>query len=722
MMLCALSATAKTVCTVEGNSVKIENVGGRLDKGTFHFKGKAIRLKIPKATNQGLPAGAKVRLERIDFGYTPKMWGDGYAHHLVLMCSEDGGDRVVSQAAELDGGSFMTGSDNSRVMRVVYRFDKNAEFVAGEKYRLAFMGEDGLELERVRYAVTIIDDGKSLFEGLPFLGRDRVNNYGPVFSIRMSILAMPDATEAAAATPAPGAPKAEAPTEVESPALAKAVKAEAPKPARKLPETPKDHTIGLTVGRPKKLERKEQDEDDSYKYEWFSRDVELKSSIYQYSGKISCQVPKNEKTEVTVEAYFVVRDIGKGAKDRVNWKKTLGKFEFGENLPASQPLAFESPAVGEVKVRRAYQGFRSGASKSERSGVRYQGVVVRALENGKVAKVISIPSNRSWEQLAKADRVEIVPDDEESGAKFGIARKEERLYDRIEGTGESTPPGWLDDFYAAQQKAKDEDKLLLVVFCGSDWCGPCRRLTERVLQKARFLDEITPAYVPVFIDSPQNQNLLSEKCRSQNSTISRMIRGGEGGVPSVNIVSAAGERLVNLGAATHLENGVESYLEYFAAVDDGLKKVQAVKARFPTTERKSPEYLAAMHEALSSMDGEALLACFRKEATRLFDADKEYLKLYPYFNVVQPLEQEAQKIAGEIETKARQSMSKDNVPYSYDKYRDYWRKAFEECDGLKKLQSVLDRIAEQERQLGDRTAKSQLEALRVRIFGWINSD
>ena len=41
---------------------------------------------------------------------------------------------------------------------------------------------------------------------------------------------------------------------------------------------------------------------------------------------------------------------------------------------------------------------------------------------------------------------------------------------------------WEEDFFQAQEKAFQEQKKLLLVFSGSDWCIPCIRLEKEVWQ------------------------------------------------------------------------------------------------------------------------------------------------------------------------------------------------------------------------------------------------
>ena len=63
---------------------------------------------------------------------------------------------------------------------------------------------------------------------------------------------------------------------------------------------------------------------------------------------------------------------------------------------------------------------------------------------------------------------------------------------------------WMEDFPAAQVKARDEKKKLLVYFTGSDWCPPCKALHQRVLTTRAFLDHVKDRYILVKVDFPRN--------------------------------------------------------------------------------------------------------------------------------------------------------------------------------------------------------------------------
>jgi thioredoxin-related protein len=68
---------------------------------------------------------------------------------------------------------------------------------------------------------------------------------------------------------------------------------------------------------------------------------------------------------------------------------------------------------------------------------------------------------------------------------------------------------WLGNFNTAAVVASKEHKLILINFSGSDWCGPCIRLTKEIFQSKTFEDYASKNLVLVRADFPrQKKNQL----------------------------------------------------------------------------------------------------------------------------------------------------------------------------------------------------------------------
>src|SRR6266581_5344317 len=64
---------------------------------------------------------------------------------------------------------------------------------------------------------------------------------------------------------------------------------------------------------------------------------------------------------------------------------------------------------------------------------------------------------------------------------------------------------WLTDVPAAQEQAAAENKLVLLNFTGSDWCGWCMKLKAEVFSQPEFEDYANKNLVLVEIDFPKRK-------------------------------------------------------------------------------------------------------------------------------------------------------------------------------------------------------------------------
>lgn len=81
-------------------------------------------------------------------------------------------------------------------------------------------------------------------------------------------------------------------------------------------------------------------------------------------------------------------------------------------------------------------------------------------------------------------------------------------------------PNWNYNYKQAFEKAKTENKLVLINFSGSDWCGPCIRLHKDVFSTETF-NKISSEYlVLVNADFPRaKKNQLSADQQKLNDAI-----------------------------------------------------------------------------------------------------------------------------------------------------------------------------------------------------------
>lgn len=116
--------------------------------------------------------------------------------------------------------------------------------------------------------------------------------------------------------------------------------------------------------------------------------------------------------------------------------------------------------------------------------------------------------------------------------------------------------GWTDDYEAAKAQAKKENKVILLDFTGSDWCGWCVKLHEEVFSKKAFKDFAKDKLILVEVDFPHNKR-QSKKLIEQNNALKQEF--GVRGYPSIILLDADGKKI---GKTGYQEGGAEKYVEH----------------------------------------------------------------------------------------------------------------------------------------------------------------
>ncbi len=154
------------------------------------------------------------------------------------------------------------------------------------------------------------------------------------------------------------------------------------------------------------------------------------------------------------------------------------------------------------------------------------------------------------------------------------------------------PKGFIDDFEAAKEKAADDGKKILAVFSGSDWCIWCQRLEQEVFAHKEFLDAAVKDYVLLYLDSPQDEDLVSGKVLEQNRKL--VAKYGVRGFPTVLVLSAKGDVE---GKTGYKAGGPKKYVKHLK----GLAKSQELMDKYILTyEKKFREIGAGIRKELEA--------------------------------------------------------------------------------------------------------------------------
>ncbi len=93
---------------------------------------------------------------------------------------------------------------------------------------------------------------------------------------------------------------------------------------------------------------------------------------------------------------------------------------------------------------------------------------------------------------------------------------------------------------AALARAKTENKNVLLDFTGSDWCGPCMVLREKVFESEQFTQWAKSRLIFIEVDFPA-QKKLSEDVERQNALMKRKYQVD--GYPTIVVVNHEGKEL-----------------------------------------------------------------------------------------------------------------------------------------------------------------------------------
>lgn len=117
---------------------------------------------------------------------------------------------------------------------------------------------------------------------------------------------------------------------------------------------------------------------------------------------------------------------------------------------------------------------------------------------------------------------------------------------------------WEEDFFFAREKAFQEQKKLLLVFSGSDWCIPCIRLEKEVWQDSVFLAYAKENLVLYRADFPKRKkNQLAPALKAKHDSLAAQYNP-QGYFPWVVVF---GEDKVVKGTFVYTKDPVTHYIE-----------------------------------------------------------------------------------------------------------------------------------------------------------------
>ncbi len=106
---------------------------------------------------------------------------------------------------------------------------------------------------------------------------------------------------------------------------------------------------------------------------------------------------------------------------------------------------------------------------------------------------------------------------------------------------------WQYDFDQAKKQAAAENKKIILVFAGSDWCVPCIKLEREIFESEYFIQYAKEHYILVKADFPRKKkNRLSPEQQEKNNKLFEQYNP-QGYFPLVVVFDSQGNLLGTLG-------------------------------------------------------------------------------------------------------------------------------------------------------------------------------
>ncbi len=114
-------------------------------------------------------------------------------------------------------------------------------------------------------------------------------------------------------------------------------------------------------------------------------------------------------------------------------------------------------------------------------------------------------------------------------------------------TANITAQNWLTNYEEAVQIAKQEDKNIIMVFSGSDWCAPCIKLEKYIWESDDFKNYSSENWVLLKLDFPKRKgNKLSKEQQNHNDALAEKYNK-KGYFPLVLVLDKNGKILGETG-------------------------------------------------------------------------------------------------------------------------------------------------------------------------------
>jgi len=202
-------------------------------------------------------------------------------------------------------------------------------------------------------------------------------------------------------------------------------------------------------------------------------------------------------------------------------------------------------------------------------------------------------SSDQMRQIVERDRARAKAMGERIRAAQAEAEAEKYLQEHpVTFTPGKTPEGWFDNIQKALDKAKKENKPVMALFTGSDWCPPCQKLEKNILLQPAFKDFAEKHLVLLFLDYPREAE-LSADVKRQNDDLAKKF--SIEGYPTVIVLSPDGHKAAwtHVGYAPlfleELQNGIKGLDKDYPETAKAVKEEMEAEAKAKADEKAARE-------------------------------------------------------------------------------------------------------------------------------------
>ncbi len=132
------------------------------------------------------------------------------------------------------------------------------------------------------------------------------------------------------------------------------------------------------------------------------------------------------------------------------------------------------------------------------------------------------------------------------------------------GLGIASASNWGTDAEAASAQAKQENKLVLMNFTGSDWCHWCHKIEGEIFSTAEFKAYAEKNLVLLMLDFPDKKPQSAE-VKEQNRKLQK--KYGVRGFPTIIVLNSSGEQVGKLG---YTRGGPSAFIKELESIKANL--------------------------------------------------------------------------------------------------------------------------------------------------------